>query len=254
MYKISDYPQIEGNFYLAGRGVGACRALVGTVDLLTVFLKRSPDDWSATAKERYFAAVSQAADLLMREAKRYGAPLTVRRLHLETTVPETAKPTDGYALVKDFFHAETVDALKERYKSKTGASETPILLALRGKGRSFAYKKNSVEHHSTQEISVLFFEESVDTARASRVIAHELLHQFGAVDYYFPQRVKETAEKYIVDSIMGVGKPIVDDLTAYLIGWKDTVSASSYWFLKHTMWMDAAQHEDAKNKLLGTSN
>ena len=44
---------------------------------------------------------------------------------------------------------------------------------------------------------------------------------------------------------MGIGKPVVDDFTAYIIGWKDTISANTYWFLKETMWMNDKEFQKA---------
>ena len=37
----------------------------------------------------------------------------------------------------------------------------------------------------------------------------------------------------------------IDDLTAYLIGWKDTISGDSYQFLKDTMWMNKREYYKA---------
>ncbi len=248
MYKISDYPQIQGNFFLSGRNAGASKKLLGNVDLLTVLLKRSRDDWSAQTQNGYYAAVKEAAELIMKEAARYGASLRIRSFHLETTVSPTASPKDGCALVKDYFHKDTVAELQEHYKKTMKADAIPVILAFNEAGRSFAFKKNTAESFDTQEISVLFFKDGGDPTDTRHTIAHELLHQFGAIDYYFPEEVKRTAQKYIGDSIMGIGKPVVDDLTAYLIGWKDTVSANSYWFLKETMWVNAEKFNEAKTK------
>lgn len=238
MYKISDYPSIAGNFFLGGRAEGASQRLIGNVNILTVFLRREGSDWSEEAKNKYYDSISKAADFLMSEAKRYGATLHIRRIHLEKDVPADADPKDGYALVKDYFHKESVNEVQDHYRRSLGADEVPIILAFNTRGRSFAFKKNANEKHGAQEISVIFFENGDSPERKKTDIAHELLHQFGAVDYYFPEEVKETAKKYIGNSIMGIGSPVVDDLTAYLVGWKDTVCANSYWFLKETMWLN----------------
>jgi len=248
MYKISDYPEIQNNFFLKGRNVGASKKLVGTVNLLTVFLKRGASDWQQEAKTRYYSAVSDAADWIMREAKRYGADLTLRCFHLETAVPSDASPKDGFSLVKGYFGRETMEEVQNHYQSSMKVDEVPVILAFNEAGRSFAFKKNTAQGYRTDEISVVFLEDSTDHDTAVTTIAHELLHQFGAVDYYFPKEVKQVAERYLAHSVMGVGYRTVDDLTAYLVGWKDTISANSYWFLKETVWMDELTYREAKQK------
>lgn len=247
MYKISDYPQIQNNFFLSGRNVGASKKLVGNVNLLTVFLKRFSTDWSDSMKDRYYACVREATELLMCEAKKYGVSLNIKCFHLETSVSPTSSPMDGFNLVKDYFREKTMEGIQKHYENRMGVDEVPIILAFNETGRSFTYKKNEKELYDTQEISVVFFEENESSVLVKRTIAHELLHQFGAIDFYFPSEIKEIAKKYIGDSIMREGSALtVDDLTAYLIGWKDTISANSYWFLKETMWMNATRFQNAK--------
>ncbi len=248
MYKISDYPHLQNNFFLGGRGAGASKKFVGDVNILTVFLKRELSDWSENTKTKYYAAVNKAADFLMSEAAKYGAYLNIHCFHLETAVPKDANPKAGYALVKNYFHRESINEIQTYYEKSMGVDEVPIILAFNGPGRSFAYKENSNDMYTAQELSVIFFENNDNIESKKISIAHELLHQFGAIDYYFPKELKTIAEKYIGNSIMGVGQPWVDDLTAYLIGWKDTISANSYWFLKETMWMDEKRMEEEKRK------
>ena len=93
----------------------------------------------------------------------------------------------------------------------------------------------------------MFFEGNEEPEEGQGTIAHELLHQFGAIDFYFPREIEAIAKKYIGDSIMcNSSVDTVDDLTAYLVGWKDTVSENSYLFLKETMWMSAERFKEAK--------
>ena len=68
-------------------------------------------------------------------------------------------------------------------------------------------------------------------------MTHELLHQFGAVDFYFPERVRQTAERYLPDNVMRSRCYVVDDLTAFLVGWRETLSAYVLCFLQDTMWI-----------------
>ncbi|MBR2377239.1 MAG: hypothetical protein IKA85_05645 [Clostridia bacterium] len=212
---------------------------------MTVFLKRSASCWSSSIKNKYFSAIDKASDFLMKEAKRYGVSLNIAIYNLETNVPATADPLDGYDIVKDYFHRDTVEELQDYYEEKMGVDEVPIILAFNESGRSFAYRQKFKDKYEVQELSILFYHDKTNHAQAWKTIAHELLHQFGASDYYFPQEVEKIAKKYFTDSIMGIGKPVVDDFTAYIIGWKDTISANTYWFLKETMWMNEKEFKKA---------
>jgi hypothetical protein len=192
--------------------------------------------------------MKQVASFLESEARRYGAYLKINDLYLETEVPYNANPHSGFSLVKDYFHSSDMESLQEYYEARMNVNEVPIILAFNESGRSFAFKKNLNDRYNTQETSVVFFENDEGPEYYKKTIVHELLHQFGAIDYYYPKAVTETAKKYLYNSIMGIGQPVVDDFTAYLIGWKDTISANTYWFLKETMWMNAERYEEELRK------
>ena len=97
-----------------------------------------------------------------------------------------------------------------------GYDEKPVALVFNKKMRSFAFK----------EISII-------GNFAGRTICHELFHNFGAPDLYKPTKVQELAALYLPDSIMNEGLT-VDDLTAYCIGWTDTLSPEALAFLWET--------------------
>ena len=249
MYKISDYPQIQNNFFLGGRNTGASRKLVGDVNVVTVFLKRRPTDWSGSVKTLYYSTINNALNLLMKEATKYGVSLNLKPLYLETTVPADVDSHKGYDIVKDYFHRSTMEELQSYYESNMGVDEVPIILAFEGEDISFAFKDNANLNYKSQELSVIFFNRNDDLTYKKHTIAHELLHQFGAIDYYYPKSVTDVAKKYLHNSIMGIGSHVVDDFTAYLIGWKDTISAGTYWFLKETMWMNGQRYaEEVRNE------
>jgi len=70
---------------------------------------------------------------------------------------------------------------------------------------------------------------------SEKTIIHELLHQFGAPDYYYPKAVKSLADKYFPQSIMTSGTGIViDSLTSYLIGWSDSIDRNAATVLELT--------------------
>jgi hypothetical protein len=67
-------------------------------------------------------------------------------------------------------------------------------------------------------------------------LKHELLHLFGATDFYYHDTVEQAADRYLGDSIMASADAFapVDDMTAYLIGWTEEIDATAALILEKT--------------------
>ena len=115
----------------------------------------------------------------------------------------------------------------------TGTDQVAMLFFLNKPGRSYTIRDEHRDGQEELEFSVIF--ESYPgyaTSATAATIAHELLHLFGAEDYYdpygiFPQR-KALAESQIPNDIMLVTYYNVKDntlsqATAFTVGWTDTV-------------------------------
>lgn len=83
-----------------------------------------------------------------------------------------------------------------------------------------------------------------DPEWAKHTFLHELLHLFGAEDYYYPPQITAAAEKWLAGSIMNGGM-VIDDLTRVLIGWDSMLTASAEEFLKATSGVTAKEIDDA---------
>lgn len=234
MYRVEDYPEIRDAFLLKSRGQGASRSLRGKVGIITCFMKRHKTDFDQKTKDEYYRALHEAMRRLESEAQRYGVPLKFSNYEYDIDVPADADPRDDFKLIKDYLRSETMEELQSNLEGRMGYDEMPFILVYDESARSFA---------RTQWADSRFFVNECSTVFRSYgrfdwgTIAHELLHQFGAQDLYFPEQLKACAERYLGKSIMGVGGSTVDDFTAYLIGWKNTISANSYWFIKETSYL-----------------
>ena len=239
MYKVENYPQIRDHFYLKGRGAGASKALRGRVAVVTVYARRSPKDWGPAMQAKLRSARQAAGELLVAEAARYGVKLELKFYRAEVNLPADADPKKlCYLHVKEAFQNRTMEELQAHYEKTLNVDEAVLLLAVESPGRSYAsmaWQGFQWKGADLPEMSTVLLRPDTTAHHACYLVAHELLHQFGAMDYYFPEEVATWAKRYFKDSIMGVGDGMaVDDLTAYLVGWKDTVSAASWWFLKRT--------------------
>ena len=101
-------------------------------------------------------------------------------------------------------------------------------------GRSYSLpyqgRNRSVSTDYQLEYAVIF-SGFTDTSRdsASDTIAHELLHLFGAEDFYYPASRETLAEEYYPTDIMLCAMPdlpyfTLGAYTAYTLGWTDTVA------------------------------
>ena len=83
---------------------------------------------------------------------------------------------------------------------------------------------------------------------------HELLHVFGAKDFYYPKEVEQWATKHFPESIMNSSDEEVDTLTAYLVGWTDTVADNAIAFLKDSIAITESYMQEQNAMELFTGN
>lgn len=234
MCRIEDCPEIQGNYYLCGRSCGPCRELRGRVALISCLMKRSEEDFDEKTVARYYHEVYRACEVLENEAKRAGAPLKFQNYHFTVETPQACDPKKGFSLLKNFFSFKTTNQARQYYTKRLDVDETPFLLIFDEWERSFSWEQTKYSRRYVNEVSVIFRN---DDNFSWRTIAHELLHQYGAVDFYFPEEIQKCADACLGQSLMGYHGERVDDFTAYLVGWRDTLSDDAYRFLKETMWM-----------------
>lgn len=234
MFKFNDYTKVQNHFYLKARGIGASRKLWGKVALITVYAYKTPDCWSTKSKQDLIFAIDKAITLLEKEAKSYGAELKIVPYFMDINLPSDFERFQAFNYIKNNFKVNTMEEMQKSFEKHYNVDEAPVMIVYDELGRSSA----AMQHTSIQardEISSIFKSSS---GFSYTTIAHEILHQFGATDFYFPKKVEAAAKKYFINSVMGIGsRDIVDDLTAYLVGWKNTLSENSYRFLRKTKWL-----------------
>ncbi len=210
---------------LASKKAGILKQLRGRV-LITVFhVNDASSCWTSLDVAAYRRTHERAVQNLTREAARRGICLQIQTAyhHLSTTKECTFEDPSWAQTLKQ-------QCLVTRPQ---GYDEAPVILALNKPLRSFAYMADRgfrYYHDAQDEFCVVAqsrcgFEE--------RTIQHELFHLFGAPDLYYPSDVKYFAEKHLPESIMNSGYEI-DNLTAYAIGWTDTLSKNALDFLYAT--------------------
>lgn len=233
---------VDNHLFFSGRNVGASRKLCGDIATISCLIKRNSSDFYEKTKANYFNALNEAHAWLEQQARRYNVSLKMKGYFFEIDAPTGLDEDDGWDILKSFFNQENMDALQNKYEVKLNFDETPFLAVFDMHNRSFATMQKNIYPFYINELSTIF---RYNNNYNHLTIAHELLHQFGAVDFYFPDKISQSADYHLGPSIMGRAMGNVDDLTAYLIGWKDDISINTYNFLKNTMWYTKEEYENA---------
>ncbi len=216
---------LSSNVFLKQKGVGESVSLSGGV-LITVVLVDEPDcKWTEADIRKLKSTQDEATRNLLKDAKRYGVPLDIK-LHYIKGRASTAVDRSNYdAWVDDVLTTTELrneDVATRTLKSRYYAKEVPVIFSVNRKGRSFAVLNGAFEH-------TIIYNDQGD-------YRHELLHLFGAMDFYYPEDAKRLARKYFPDSIM-LGQSrnqTVDALTAYLVGWTNKLSPEAEQFIAET--------------------
>ncbi len=105
-------------------------------------------------------------------------------------------------------------------------------------GRSYCWQTTPQDTQINEHCLLFAYSEyTVDTGvkseHTSLTIAHEMLHTFGAEDFYTPDERNALAEQYYPNDVMlKIDPPVrrgdIGELTAFQIGWTDTVPDICY--------------------------
>lgn len=220
----------DDHLLLKCKGVGACDSLTGTVMMTVIMVEDDKSVWTEDALAVYKQKLEAQTQALRQEAKTFGADLSPIIRYETCRITGTVSMSDCEDWVKAAIAAvnlpapnEVIPHLKQRYNVK----EAPVVFCVNYPGRAFSIEWNQGDYF---EYSVLFSDPGD--------YRHELNHLFGAIDFYSPDIVKELSDRYLPDSIMSaVDNQITDSLTAYLIGWTDTVSDEAWAFIDETAWL-----------------
>lgn len=237
--------ELWNNVFLFSKNNGVCEALTGDVLITVVAVDDPAGTWTdeniAEQKKLYEAQ----ARVLESEASRYGVQLDISFNYLRGSV-DTSFDRDNYGKWRNnalrSAGLSLIGAPSNNLKKQYGVDEAPVILAMSYEGRAFADRGQGM------------MAEYVYLYNSGESLAHELLHIYGAEDYYYPDEVTALAEKYFPGSIMqDSDNTKVDSLTAYLVGWTDNISTEADSFIRETMELTSEyiSSERAKETLTG---
>ena len=228
----------DSHVFLASRGYGDSFSLTGDVAVSIVFVNDPEAQWTDDGSTTVMFQIMAQNIMIKNAAAEYGAELELTPYYHYVTV-DVAYDAENYhewtmAVLEELGY--TADNASSLAKKKRDVKEAPYMFCTPRDGRSFA---RSVEQDGVFEYGILY----ADAA----AYAHELSHLFGAEDFYYPEQVKSLAEDCFGSSIMlDSDDHTFDPLTAYLVGWTDSVSEEALRFLDETAWITK---EDRRKQL-----
>ncbi len=212
----------DNHILLQQRRNGGCDRLKGTIKPIIIFVNDSSSRWTESDKENYKKVCTAEMQEILQDAAMYGQTLTFDAEYITVTTSYKLENADRGMWIDDILRSAGLQAqgyLNDALEQKYGVDEVPLVFCVNRTIRANA------NHEHDKEYVLLF-----DDATGFR---HELYHLYGAVDYYYPDAVKNLAKSMFAESIMFTGE-IIDDLTAYTIGWTDVPSAKAIDFLDKT--------------------
>ncbi len=235
---------LKNNVYLNARDQGISATFTGKILITTVFVSDKNTDWTKAEMNKIKSGHKTMTDAIYAEAKDWGVDLELTLEYRTASVTQdlaTAAHTDWYkSALKSAGLTETASTDLENDRK---VKEAPVLFYLDLTGRAFAVPAQSKV--SRTEYAVFY---SGDSGAAN--YRHEVYHLFGAKDYYYPDAVEALGVKYFPKSVMlsAAADAETDPLTAYLIGWTDTLSADAKTFLQETNWITTDYLKDEHDK------
>lgn len=217
---------LDGHLFLQYKDKGNCETLRGDVSILLVFVSDSESSWDPVSRETAERDLCREMLRMMDYAKGYGVSLSLFYGEWDISVAvdvESNNSEHWEAPVCAAMGFQSLYDLQMALERDWGVASAPVVFVLNKPGRAAAY--SSYSEGAEEYLTVYSSEHST--------FCHELLHLYGARDYYYPMAVSDAAATFLPDSIMLSGGT-VDELTAYTVGWTKSLGRQAIGFLRAT--------------------
>ncbi|MBE6957629.1 MAG: hypothetical protein E7447_00560 [Ruminococcaceae bacterium] len=246
------FEEIKNVFALRGKNAGCSLKLRGKVVLVAFLINDGESGWSKETEKLFADNLKQISKDLMDKSGLSRDELEIAYAFCQVSVPYIVDKRNVDRFVKDvlrqFGTYPDIQAYQKHYEDKFSRDEACVSFVFNKKFRSYAVKIEGAAGAQTEnpegnEYSIVSFDVQ-DPETGRKTFIHELMHQFGAVDYYYPEFVKLKAEYYLPGSIMNDGTEI-DDVTRYVIGWDAELTQTAKEFLKSVARVSDADRRSA---------
>lgn len=242
--------------YRGWYNLGNCGVLKRNPTLVVLFVDDAESSWNDTLIQHFKdVQIAKAVEWMEQQAAKYGVPLDIQtkfyhgtldnggRVYYPDAIANEPSEVDYDLLetVVDNMNEGTGDQFYATLRRDNGGEDVMFLCMVNKDGRSYA-RGHADPYSQILEYAVVYARNTdvpaTDTLhqkthnRAS-VVAHELLHLFGAEEMYDPEGRNAIAkETYLKDVMLWTESFIVrneiTEFTAYCIGWTDTIPEVCY--------------------------
>lgn len=220
--------------------------MIGNIAIVSILVADVTTRWCKNDIDEYMKALDKSELFLLNNGG-YDAGLSVSlKMFYKCDLKCKVDREEYGRTVDDVLHElgyNTICELRDDViKNNHKVNSVVVLFGFNNEERSFAMSiKGRKNANSTRraytdsgEYAFIYFKSHRDI---SYTLCHEILHLYGAIDYYYPDTIKKQAERFFPHSIMlcYYEKPYIDDLTRYLIGWNANLDSTSLLFLNNTL-------------------
>lgn len=236
--------------------LGNCGTLTRNPTLVVLFVDDAESGWNDTLIQHFQnVQIAKAVEWMEQQAAKYGVPLDIQtkfyhgaldnggKVYYPDTVAHKPDESD-YDLLESVvgnMGEGTGDQFYAKMRRENGGEDVMFLCMVNKDGLSYA-RGHADPYAQILEYAVVYARDTdvpatdalhQKTHNRASVVAHELLHLFGAEEMYEPAGRNAIAkEKYLKDVMLWTESFIVrneiTEFTAYCIGWTDTIPAICY--------------------------
>ena len=226
--------------------------LSGNIYILSCFVSDGIDTWAPDEKTKMLSKANEALVWISNEGNKYGKKVVFEHgcfgTNLDIVIDNIER---GRSTGKEDISMVDRTLQKIGYRDQndftkwvitnTKNRESKVLIFVKGTGNSYciACPYDNIGECSFVEGAILYEKYWSSRFLATGTIAHEILHTFGAWDFYhtYEQTLEQEskARSLFPNSIMlkieyDINKSSVDELTAWLVGWNKTTKDWYWWF------------------------
>ena len=233
------------HYILEAKNRGYNQDLSGKTAFVYILVSDPVSHWKNQSEvDSCIKKIKEVSAWLMKEAARRRIPLQIRDFVMKAssqTVVNYETPYGWHTNVVRSIKRSSLMALQNEIKKSGNFKEVAVVFLFNRTERSFAHPVTT--NLNEDEFAAAYAADSFLS------IAHEILHLFGAADLYYPERIRNAAQRHFGNGIMisGTENDRIDDLTLYLIGWHKTPSHRAALFLNEISSVSRAERDAALN-------
>ena len=209
-------------------------SLIGNVNMLCIFVETDIEDWEEEEIAAYYKEYLKAQEWLIEEAAFYDQNLVFnndqffldnKKLIYLDNIKMNDRPSRTVQRVLSALEYKNFDDFLQRNNFDFENEKMKIVLMVKQNSRSHAWNYWSKDK---VDLAVIYCKSTFGMRTDKYVMAHEILHQFGAWDLYFGESQTRESSRKATElfplSIMGNTRKFkteleVDELTAWRVGW-----------------------------------